>query len=81
MVSKILQNCDTTQILVFGGRVRQRESFNAWELLFGSKYYTILNHIETMVTLPLYENPCMLYRLDWYWYQKYRQILLVPSYW
>ena len=38
------QNCDTSQILIFGGYVKAKESLNTGDILWVD---TILNHIDT----------------------------------
>ena len=65
------QICNTTQILIFGGYVKVRESLYARVIAWVN---AILNHIDTRVDIPRYESSCMVYRPKWYRKQKYRQL-------
>ena len=42
------QNCNTSQILIFGGYVKVRESLYTWVIIYVN---TILNHIDIRVIL------------------------------
>ena len=46
------QFCDTSQILIFGGYVKGRESLHTLVIIWVN---TIVNHIDTRATLPRYE--------------------------
>ena len=52
------QNYITTQILIFGGHVKVRESLFIRVIIW---VYTISNHINTMAILPRYDYSCMIY--------------------
>ena len=53
------QNCNTNQILIFGGYVKVRESLYTQVIIWVN---AILNYIDTRLTLPRYESSCMIYR-------------------
>ena len=57
------QNCNTSQILIFGGYVKVRESLYTRVIIWVN---TILNHIDTREFLPRYEGSCNVYRPKWY---------------
>ena len=65
------QNCHTTQILIFGGYVKVRESLHTRISVWVN---TILYHIDIMVILLTFEGSCMLYIPEWYQEHEYRQI-------
>ena len=52
------QNCNTSQIMKYGGYVKARESLYTQVIIWVS---TILNHIDTKAVLPGYEGLCMVY--------------------
>ena len=54
------QNCNTSQIFIFGGFLKVRIFLYPGYYL--GHYSTILNHIITRAILPQYEGSCMLYR-------------------
>ena len=70
------QYCNTSQILIFDGYLKVWQSLYTQVIIWVT---TILNHINTRVILPRYEDSCMVYRPEWYQKQKYCQILM--SYW
>jgi hypothetical protein len=65
-----LQNCNTNQLMVFGGYVKARESLFTRVMNWVT---TILNHIDTWMVLPRCEGVCMVHRPKVYRKQKYRQ--------
>ena len=52
------QNCNTSQILIFSGYIKVRESL--YTRVF-NWVNTILNHIDISTILPRYEGPCIVY--------------------
>ena len=66
------QNCYTSQILIFGGYLKVRESLHTRVTIWVN---TISNHIDTTAFLPRYQGSCMVYRPKWYRNQKYHQII------
>ena len=67
------QNCHTSQLLIFVGYVKARESLYTRVIIWVD---TILYHINTRAILPRYEGSCMLYRPEWYWKQNYHTLLV-----
>ena len=65
------QNCNTTEILIFGGYVKVRESLCTRVSIWVN---TILSHIDTRAILLRYKDFLMVYWPEWYWKQKYHQI-------
>ena len=65
------QTCNTSQILIFGGYVKVRESLYARVIVWVN---TILNRIDTRVDTPRYESFRTVYRPEWYRKQKYSQL-------
>jgi len=57
------QNCNTSQLLIFGGYVKARESLYTRVIIWVD---TILYHMDTRAILPRYEGSCVVYRLEWY---------------
>ena len=57
------QNCNTTQILIFGEYVEVRESLYIQVVIW---FNTILNHIVTRAVVPRYQGFCMVYVPAWY---------------
>jgi hypothetical protein len=53
------QNCNTSQILIFGGCVKVRASLHTRVIIRDN---TILYHIDARAFLPRYEGSCMVYR-------------------
>ena len=53
------QNCNTSQILIFGGYFKVRQSLYTRVIICIN---TILNHIDIRVILPRYDGSCMVYR-------------------
>ena len=70
------QNCNATQILIFGGYVKMSESLYTRVIIW---VITILYHTEIRVVLCRYEGSCIVYRSKWFWKQKCHQILI--PYW
>ena len=56
-------HCNTSQIHMFCGYVKVRESFYT-QLI--SCVNTVPNHSDTKLILPRYECSCMMYRPEWY---------------
>ena len=52
------QNCNANPILIFSGCLKVRESLYTEVIIWVN---TILNHIDTMVILPRYDNSCSMY--------------------
>ena len=65
------QNCNISQILIFDGYVKMRESLYTQVIICVN---TILKCIDTKVILPRYKSSCMVYRPKHYQKQKYCQI-------
>ena len=63
--------CNTTQIVIFGGNVKVRESLYTQVLTWVN---TILKHIETRAIIPRYEGSYMVYRHEWSQQHKYSEI-------
>jgi hypothetical protein len=61
------QNCNFSQILIFGGYVKVRESLYTQVMLWVN---TILDHVGTIVVLPRHGSSCIAYRPEWYWKHK-----------
>lgn len=57
----VYQNCNTNQILIFGGYVKAGESLRTQVITW---VRTNLNHIDTKMILPRYESSCTVYRHD-----------------
>ena len=57
------QNCNTSQILVFGEYVKMRKSLYTQVIIWVDN---ILNHLDTRALLPRYQDSCMVYRPEWY---------------
>jgi hypothetical protein len=57
------QNRNTSQVLIFGGSVKMRESLCTQVSVWVN---TILNHIDTRKIFPWYEGSCTVYRPEWY---------------
>jgi hypothetical protein len=53
------QNCNTSQILIFGGYVKVKKSLYTRVVIWVN---IILNHIDTMAILIGYEGSCMVCR-------------------
>ena len=53
------QNCNTNQIMIFGGYLKVRESLSTRVIIWVN---TILNHIDIRAILPTHEGSCMVYR-------------------
>ena len=75
MVSKNLpvciKNCNTSQILIFGGYVKVSESLYTRVMIWIN---TKLNPFDTRASLPMYEGLCMVCRPKWYRKRKDHQI-------
>ena len=61
-------NCNTNQILIFGGYVKVRESL--YTLVIIGVHNNILNHTDTWTILPRDEGSCMVYGPEWCWKYK-----------
>ena len=61
----------TSQILIFGGYVKVKESFYTRVIIWVN---TILNHIDTTAILSRYEDSCLVYRPEWNQKHKYCQM-------
>jgi hypothetical protein len=57
------QNCNTTQILLFGGYVNVRQSLYPRVTIWVN---ISLKHIVIRTILLRYEDSCMVYRPEWY---------------
>jgi hypothetical protein len=57
------QNCNTSEVFIFGGYVKVREALYTQVIIWGN---SILNHIGTRAILPGYEGSCMVSRLEWH---------------
>jgi len=64
------QKCNTSQELIFGGYAEVSESFCIQIIIW---VYTIVNHTNTRMILPMCEGSCMGYTPKWYQKQKYHQ--------
>ena len=51
-------NYNTSQILIYGGYVKMRESLYTQVVIWIS---TILNHFDTRTNMPRYQDFCMVY--------------------
>ena len=49
------QNCTTSQLWIFGGYIKVRESLSTWVIIWTS------THFDTRAILPRYEGYCMVY--------------------
>ena len=53
------QNCNTNQIMIFGGYLKVTESLSTQVIIWVN---TILNHIDIRAILPTHEGSCIIYR-------------------
>ena len=68
------QNSNISQLLIFGGYVKGRDS---WFIIWVN---TSLNHVDTRTILPRYEGSCMVYIPEWYRKQKCHQLSIPYQY-
>ena len=64
------QNCNTSQIFIFGGHLKVRESLYTRVIIWVN---TTLNHFDTRAILPEVESSCMVERPKWNLKQTYHQ--------
>ena len=68
--TRVYQNCNTSQILIFGGYLKVKESLYDRVIIWVN---TILNQTGTRTNLSRYEGSCMVNRIQRYRKLKYPQ--------
>ena len=60
--TRMYQNCNSSQRLIFGGYLKVRKSLFTQVIIWVN---IILDHIHPRTLLPMYEGSCTIYRPDW----------------